>query len=51
MTAEKVLAIYAFRVIKSLVFQGFSGMVGGVVGGFIIYPPKRYSKCVEIGKK
>lgn len=32
MTAEKVLAIYAFRAIKSPVFQGFSGMVGGVVG-------------------
>lgn len=50
-TAEKVLAIYAFRAIKSPVFQGFSGMVGGMVGGFIIYPAKCYSKCVEMGKK
>lgn len=50
-TAEKVLAIYAFRALKSPVFRGFSGMVGEVVGGFIIYPPKRCSKCVEMGKK
>ena len=31
-TAEKVLAIYAFRALKSPVFRGLSGMVGGVVG-------------------
>ena len=31
-TAEKVLEIYAFRALKSPVFWGFSGMVGGVVG-------------------
>ena len=30
--AEKILAIYAFRALKSPVFRGFSGMVGGVVG-------------------
>ena len=50
-TAEKVLAIYAFRALKSPVFRGLSGMVGEVVGGFIIYPAKRCSKCVEMGKK
>lgn len=50
-TAEKVLAIYAFRALKSPVFRGLSGMVGGVVGGFIIYPAKRCSKCVEMDKK
>ena len=49
--AEKILAIYAFRALKSPVFRGFSGMVGEVVGGFIIYPAKRCSKCVEMGKK
>ena len=49
--AEKVLAIYAFRALKSLVFRGLSDIVAGVVGWFIIYPPKRCSKCVEIGKK
>lgn len=32
MTAEKVLAIYAFRALKSSVFWDFSGMVTGVVG-------------------
>lgn len=31
-TAEKVLAIYAFRALKRPVFRGFSCMVGGVVG-------------------
>lgn len=31
-TAEKVLAIYAFRALKSPVFRGLSGMVGGMVG-------------------
>lgn len=50
-TEEKVLAIYAFRALKSPVFRGFSGMVGEVVGGFIIYPAKCCSKYVEIGKK
>ena len=50
-TAEKILAIYAFRALKSPVFRGFSGMVGEVVGGFIIYPAKRCSKCVEMDKK
>ena len=30
-TAEKVLAIYAFRALKRPVFRGFSCMVGGVV--------------------
>ena len=32
MTAEKVLAIYAFRALTSPVFRDFSGMVTGVVG-------------------
>ena len=50
-TAEKILAIYAFRALKSPLFRDFSGMVGEVVGGFIIYPAKRCSKCVEMGKK
>ena len=31
-TEEKVLAIYAFRALKSPVFRGLFGMVGGVVG-------------------
>ena len=49
--AEKILAIYAFRALKSPVFRGFSGMVTGVVEWFILSPPKRCSKCVEMGKK
>ena len=43
--------LYAVRSLKSPVFRSFLSIAAGVVGRFIIYPPKRCSKCVEIGKK
>ncbi len=45
------MATYAFRAVKALVFQDFPGMVGGVCGCFILFPPKCCSKCVEFSSR
>src|SRR5699024_5723829 len=42
----KILLFYAFRAVKSPLFQIFSATVGGQAGQIIQSPPERASKCV-----
>ena len=41
------LPVYAFRPVKSPLFQGFPATVGRQAGQIIQSPPERVSKCVE----
>lgn len=40
------MPVYAFKPLKSPLFRGFPGMVGGQAGQIIQSPPERASKCV-----
>ena len=48
--AEKIPAVYAFKVIKVHGNQGFGEAVAGVTVQFYQIPTKQTSKCVEIYK-
>ena len=45
--AKKIPDVYAFKPLKSLLFRGFPGTVGGQAGQIIQSPPEQISKCVE----